>query len=482
MGRSHLRALVFAVLVAAMAGAAWSQELVDLESAAMSRVYADLVRAWPGGSEVGALIVFAAREGAGLEGQDGRSTVCATLPGTGGNPRLDGGGNPRLDGGFGMLRGDWGGTLLAPFPAARSPLWSYDPGVDHEVGFPAPAALARPQLPLAVIDAFDAGALAAIGGGAVLDAAGLWTVLVASGFGGRAEASPVAHGNLVLFHLLVQWAGEGSLEVGVPAGVPAGTVPPTLHVRAPAWGAPVEVHLLDIVYGDVGTIRDAMAAAQRLGGVVVVASWGLVDCTLAAGYHAAAEGGRASTSTPTTFAAYVAAALQRSGRAAELMEALCVAFGVQIGTAVGYEVDCERIRDLLTVAALAQMDAVARQLIPWIGETVVFASAGNQGLPFPMPPAAWPGVVGVEACIAGAPRERAAFSNVGTTRHGGEPSARALGAWFSTPAVAANGEGLGYWGTSFAAPAAAAAYAADPWPMAALQFVAPCSEEAQPEP
>jgi hypothetical protein len=477
MGRSHLRALVFAVLVAAMAGAAWCQEPIAIESEAMSRVYEVFVRAWLDGPDLGAEIVAAAWAGAGLEGQVGRPTVCATLPGTGGNPRLDGGGNPRLDGGFGTRRGDWGGTLLAPFPASGSVLWPYAPQAGHEVAFPAPGVLAPPILPMAVIDAFDAGALAALENGAEYDADDLWTVLVASQIGLRAEASPVAHGNLVLFHLLLQWAGEGKLEIRVSDGGD-GAIPPVLYVRASGWGEPVAVHLLAIEYVDVHTIGEAMAAARGLGDVVVVASWGLVDCTLAAGYHAEAERGRDAPSAPATFAAYVAEALQRSGGAADLLVVLCDVFGSQIRDAVGHEVECLAIRDLLTVAAFAQMDVQARWAIAWQGRpaTVVFASAGNQGLPFPMPPAAWPGVVGVEACVGGAPSERAAFSNVGTTGHFEELSARALGAWFATPASATSGDALGYWGTSFAAPAAAAAYAATPWPGTGLQVVAPCVE------
>lgn len=472
--RSRMRTFVFALFFAASAGAAWSQPLpVEWVPQRVAQLYDSFVVRWLDRGELGHDIVRAARVGAGLEWQDGRSEVCASLPGTGGVPRVDGGGNPRMDGGYGAHPGDWGGTLFAPFPPMNPSLWPYAATDGHEVAFPLAVAVGRPQTRMAVIDAFDVYVFEAVGNDAELDAAELWTILIADLLGGRVEASPVPHGNLVLYHLLALWAHPDGLHVRLRE---AGNHR-VLLVRARTWDREVELHLLEITYGDVSTIDDAMQAARALGDVVVVASWGLVDCALAAGYHAEAEEGRASASAPATFAAYLAAALEASSEAAELMESLCAAFKVEIHEAIG-PVDCSdpSSRGLLTVAALAQMDVWARGAVGWdaFGDTVVFASAGNQGLPFPMPPAAWPGVVGVEACMAGEPGQRAEFSNVGAIGLSREFSARALGAWFATPARGSSSETLGYWGTSFAAPAAAAAYAAGPWGATGLQLVEPC--------
>ena len=468
------RSLLLAVTVALVACGAWGQPLpTEWAPRDVARLYGDLVDRWIERGELGEAIVRAAREGAGLEGQDGRYVVCASLPGTGGNPRVDGGGNPRMDGGHGTHPGDWGGTLLAPFPPVNATLWPYAAPDGHQVAFPPAGTVGPPRSRMAVIDAFDVDVLAAIGSGAQLDATDLWAVLIASLLGGRSDTSPVPHGNLVLYHLLAPWAHPDGLHVSFrEAGNPR-----VLHLRGDTWADAIELHLLEITYGDVTTIADAMQSAEALGDAVVVASWGLVDCTLAAGYHAQAEETRASGSAPASFFAYLAAALERSGEAAELLGALCDAFEEQITEAVG-SIDCRAPsnHDLLAVAALAQMDARARQAVVWqeLGETVVFASAGNQGLPFPMPPAAWPGVVAVEACMAGEPDRRAAFSNGGAVGFASEFSAQALGAWFATPASGSTFETLGYWGTSFAAPAAAAAYAADPWSGTGLHHVEPC--------
>jgi hypothetical protein len=472
--RRHQRTLLTAIVIAVIVGAAWGQPPpTDLDAGDAAGIYREFVRRLAGYGDLGGRILSAARMGAGLDEESVEGpNVCAMLAGTGGNPRMDGGGgNPRMDG---------GGTVLAPFPSPGAD-WIYANVQDHWVGFGDVGVVDPPDLPMAVIDAFDfaEGAFHALDGVSALGVADLWRILIAAHFQVPVEDSPVPHGHLVLFHLLASWAGSDGLVVGV-ANVGAGDM--LLSVTAESWRA--DVRLLDIDYDDFDSIRAAMNTARRLGEVVVVTSWGLVDCTLEAGYRDAADDVNASAHRPATFADYVAAGLEGSPDRMRLLGELCDAFDVEIETAVG-RVDCDdeaflaAIADVLTFAALAETDARARGAVDWsdaVGVTVVFASAGNQGLPFPMPPAAWPGVVGVEACVAGAVGEKAAFSNVGTTDQVGEPSARALGAWFLTPEVAADGVApLGYWGTSFAAPAAAAAFAGDAWTPSGLEFVDPCT-------
>ena len=472
--RGYRRALVSIIVVTALTGAAWGQPPpTGLDARDAAGIYREFVRRLAGYDDLGGRILSAARMGAGLDEESVEGpNVCAMLAGTGGNPRMDGGGgNPRMDG---------GGTVLAPFPS-RGAGWIYANVQDHWVGFGDVGVVDPPDLPMAVIDAFDfvEGAFHALDGVSALGVADLWRILIAAHFQVPVEDSPVPHGHLVLFHLLASWAGGDGLVVGVANVRADGLV---LSVSTGSWRA--DVHLLDIDYDDFDSIRAAMNAARRLGEVVVVTSWGLVDCTLEAGYRDAADVVNASTPTPATFADYVTAGLEGSPDRMRLLGELCHAFEVEIENAVG-RVDCDdetflvSIGDLLTFAALAETDARARGAVDWgdaVGVTVVFASAGNQGLPFPMPPAAWPGVVGVEACVAGAVGEKAAFSNVGTTDQVGEPSARALGAWFLTPEVAADGvTPLGYWGTSFAAPAAAAAFASHAWTPSGLELVDPCT-------
>ena len=466
---SRIRTVLVAMSVAALAGAAWSQAW---EPRWEAELYVAFVEGFATRDGLGREIADAAREGVRLDFEGVTSDVCAMQLGTGGRARMDGGGGTaRVDGG--------GRTLLAPFPSGGYALWPYTHVSAHEVAFPPTGGLEPPTVRMAVIDAFGTGAFGApTGSGATYGVAALWDELVGRLLQGH-TASPVPHGNLVLFHLLAQWAGQNGLQVR-SSGDEERTV---LHVSTPGRSDEAEVHLLHVAYADVASIRRAMDEARELGDAVVVASWGLVDCTLAAGYQAAEP-------TPISFAAYVDAALGRSHKSGVLLEELCRAFAPEIERVVGYA-NCESdgflrwISRLLTVAAVAETDRRAQLAVEWDGGgddgLVVFASAGNQGLPFPMPPAAWPGVVGVEACVSGVLHGRAVFSNAGSTLQDGAFGARALGGWFATPAVAVGGDvPLGYWGTSFAAPAAAAAFASRGWDLHALEVVAPCTRGSAP--
>jgi subtilisin family serine protease len=111
------------------------------------------------------------------------------------------------------------------------------------------------------------------------------------------------------------------------------------------------------------------------------------------------------------------------------------------------------------------MDVRAQEAVGWSGQpggVRYFAAAGNQGFAFPMPPAAWPGVIGVEACSGTSMERDTRFSNRGTTTASvAQPAHRARGAYFASP-EALDGAALVYWGTSFAAPSAAVHAATEP--------------------
>ncbi len=80
-----------------------------------------------------------------------------------------------------------------------------------------------------------------------------------------------------------------------------------------------------------------------------------------------------------------------------------------------------------------------------------------------MPPAAWPGVFGVESCVGSgaAPGDRAWYSNLGDFLPGERVVAPAesyfvvAGSDLTPPPGSRNRGLLGYWGSSFAAPHAA---------------------------
>ncbi len=167
---------------------------------------------------------------------------------------------------------------------------------------------------------------------------------------------------------------------------------------------------------------------------------------------------------------YFAAAIRAQPDFVEFARGLCWIFddagaGQLLELAEGQS--CEDLPEkqvvgLAAVTAVAGFSefAVGPDQIVWDpdpGCHVYFAAAGNQGLGFPMPPASWSGVRGVEANVLGE-TNKASFSNVGSVTPV-DDQVRALGAWFVSPEVHSTDEvPLGYWGTSFAAPTAALQY------------------------
>ena len=396
--------------------------------------------------ELGTEMILAMRSGAGVAVDDlSTQSTCAHVLGAGGNPKLDGGGN-----------------LLAVMPAAVQPSF-----IVIE-----PEELASGMTPLVdtivIIDEFQLDVLRATILSTTLNMdeddalQELWNTFYAH----VPADGDVPHGHLVAYHALAHLGGTDA-EITVDSTV---AVDATLGLTvAFGDGRTVRVLLVTIAFDDLSslvTVRNVLSEFLEANAVIVT-SWGLVDCALGEGYAEAAT--EVSTPADATFVEYLRSALA-GGDAETQLESLCSAFEERINQAIAPEsVDCdgdfEALLDLGTIAAVAAMsvqaseDVGVRQDGDWANVTSgMFASAGNQGLAFPMPPAAWPGVIGVEACTPD--QGRASFSNVGSLIPAfDDQSVRALGAWFATNEWS-GGTRLGYWGTSFAAPAAAMFYAA----------------------
>lgn len=387
--------------------------------------------------------------------------VCAYLVGTGGS-------TPRLDGG-----GDLLAAVGGPFERTRAFM---HPSIERLHGYPhqGPA--------LVIVDEFSLEALAVslrrfIEHG-VNARIGAYDPLWEATYGYRIslrgeprhpESTWVPHGHLVAYQALSQLP-RNSRITGV-------TMPNDRRVEVDVYNAEfgeLAVHFVDIDFDDIGSIRDGLSEATSVGDAALVLSWGLVDCELAARYAALP-----ADSSIDTIMEFLVAALREDDTAFEsLARRLCAAFVGPMPQALDLPTDttCESVPieylvGLAPIVAVAGFSDLARDGLdphPVAGRSY-FAAAGNQGLGFPMPPASWPEVIGVEACAAdtnGSPLpDRASFSNVGSLGDGEAPSL-ALGAWFVTPEVRTDEYGagdpshLGYWGTSFAAPTAALRYIA----------------------
>ncbi len=385
--------------------------------------------------------------------------ICAAVTGAGSRPRLDGGGPP-------LQTSDSPPGIVGWFPDAVHVAPS---------DLPTFGVLART---LVVIDEFDLDALlrAVESGPASGAAPTMWNVLYAdhaSAAGTDPEAYEAPHGHLVLYHLLRSVAGETVVLAGARRYLHHDGTEAADHliVHAEVANETIDVHLLAIDFDDLDTIDAALVGLWRVDGdPVVVMSWGLVDCAVRDHYareHAPVD----AMDAPRSYAEFMHDVIAESDELAALAGRLCSAFAEAIGDAFGGDPSCNEELDvaalapLLTVAALATSDQRAAEALriaerDFSDALTFFASAGNQGLVFPMPPAAWPGISGVAACSARQPG-LAPFSNApGFAAAPHHENVVALGAWFVSPEVAPAGA-LGYWGTSFAAPHAAAAYAAD---------------------
>lgn len=394
---------------------------------------------------------------------DERGKICAYLVGGGGNPRLDG-----------------GGDLLAQ----RSP--SEFPGsMVVRIGNP-PGPMAdrwpQPGRRIVILDEFDLTSLATSIRGLIdvhgeipiqpqdASPSGLWAALYGylvalEGPAVLPSEVSVPHGHLVAFHALANLGPDGRIT-GVVLDRPPyhGFRRAILTVSNPSGS--IEVHLVALDFEDLQGIGEALKGYISHDADSVVTSWGFVDCALKERFDEAVQGG---SSTAATIAEFWEEVFEASGEVESLLQQLCTAFEDPMTRVLQGPPNCgsrEGLVGLATVVMMADVSARSADSIGWNpdGATRYFASAGNQGLAIPMPPAAWPGVHGVEACVVPNPSAKAWFSNAGAV--GSQSYARALGAWFGPPGGAgglAGGQSRsGYWGTSFAAPTVAVIASASP--------------------
>lgn len=370
--------------------------------------------------------------------------ICTYLVGTAGTV-------PRLDG---------GGEALAAFSSEFS-------AIDRIERSAYPLASFEDGAQLVIVDHFVLDVLAnslETWGPLVVDASppndDLWSALVGFLLGSEDPSQAfVPHGHVVAFHALsllppgavisaTRWESEYHYILDVERERGDGSV------------ERLTVHLIDINFYSIETIKRAMGVVSLLGPpAAVVMSWGLVDCFVRDAYL--------GTTAPATLAEYVSESLSGREDVEELVLGLCSAVEA-VRTELDID-DCEaenfeRIAVLGPLAYFADLNKRSNEAVEGVpGGHSYFAAAGNQGLSFSMPPAAWAGIHAVEACVlsdggsAGLPW----FSNRGTTAEGDDAEpVSSLGAWFETVETREGEQGgepevLGYWGTSFAAPAAA---------------------------
>lgn len=285
----------------------------------------------------------------------------------------------------------------------------------------------------------------------------------------------VPHGHLVLHHTVQVLIGHhgGVRDVDIEHLHDPRRVEVTL-----TWSDTVsaKVTLLPMSFVTLDGLLDAMTflAAPEQQRQRIVMSWTLSNCALIERYLAGTRDTvsgspgtehDASIATSSSYAAFVfellAAGIAEDGQ--PLLAELCRAM-----RQADDELDSIPCDDAFALATLlADLD---RRAYDDVGSDVrgltsdalrrrTYAAAGNHRLPFPLPPASWPGVYGVAACTP-TQRDSAWFSNRGDVV--ADEHLIAPGAWyFEMPFGDGAGE-LGYWGTSFAAPYAALRFPGQP--------------------
>jgi hypothetical protein len=324
------------------------------------------------------------------------SAICAFLVGGGGNPRLDGG----------------GGLLGFRPPAAAAQPWVVQLGKHVGLG---PSADLWPEVPsdrLVIIDQFELDDLVSSindileVSNAVTIAPGdpgpsaLWHAMYGYRLV-RESSTPVdevevPHGHLVAFHALAHLGPDANV-VGVAHSDHGLHEVAILSVeRDGDTASAFEVHLVHVDFEEFESIESAINAYRGASANVVVTSWGFVDCAIESHYRASDP---ASHDTITMF---FQDALAASGQATGVLEGLCAALEEIITGILGSPPDCrdiDSLAELATIVWIADVSMRSERLLRWEpGGARFFASAGNQGLSIPMPPAAWPALIGVEAC------------------------------------------------------------------------------------
>ena len=276
----------------------------------------------------------------------------------------------------------------------------------------------------------------------------------------------VPHGHLVLHHMLqivVGQAPEGS-QVGLAVRVGDEDEPRRVEVSWPGGEAVVRIDLYPMRYESLEGLEYALKALAHDEHARIVMSWTLSNCVLVERYinevdvDAERETGGVDRTDPVveSYASFLIdlIGLAREGDEAELLHELCAVLG-------GGDLPCTD--SFLIAVLLAFLEGRSESDAGVSPDDVqvlrrVFAAAGNHRLPFPLPPASWPHVHGVAACMPTLPGN-AWFTNRGDVVP--DEHVLAPGAWYPVRAETDRENLLGYWGTSFAAPYAALAFTAD---------------------
>ena len=384
--------------------------------------------------------------------------LCGFIGGSGGTSKLDG-----------------GGWLEALNPR------EFDPVRDRTSLVTTAGFLRQPPTRLVVIDEFDLGALA-------LELAESEAGDFASLFLGTGIVEETTFGYELLHgHLVVHHVAALLDEMGyVPStDFEAGDVESVPFLRlgfAKLGSDAVVVDLVDGRFDDLSSLQAALFAVARSADepAAVVLSWGLTGCALRDAY--AVRSTRTDGLIQVTdfvslsdFAVAVATAydvIVSNGGATPVTRSICDAVDAYSRFAVtrssGIGCGDRDVRVVVATTVLFGSYAVGAEAV--FDEAAAdggrasadahryFAAAGNEGLPYPMPPASFDWVTAVAACKPTGPA-RALFSNAGDRYGfgGAEVEVIALGAWFPAQIHRLDGRDLGYWGTSFAAPLAALA-------------------------
>lgn len=444
-----------------------------------------------------------------LEGSDNASlvpgaAVCIHFAGAGANPRWDGGG--------GLVSTAIGPEADPRLAFADAILQVHEWGDHVRHWAPQSGGGAR----IVIVDEFDLETLLGSGDASgSVDLRDAWTVLVDDVKAARGDLSALAqsvpHGHFVLYHML------RTLE-------PAEAAPSIRVVDDGHGGARIDIgnathavtiHIVHVTFEDVASIRRGLVTAADIArdtsgqpGIVNL-SWALVDCAIEAAYRVSFDGSDTDEHRQD-FARYVASLVAKldDDALSDLLTEICFVDEDLFFDLTGVQ-ECSSVaepRDLVAIVAigaLAASDVRARGEVEFDrldvphssdAPPMFVAAAGNQGLSFPMPPAAWDGVLGVASCQPPAPQDAGRFgmsffSNVPAFAADGDVAgAIAVGAFFALRTDdTVGGAWIGYYGTSFAAPAVAAFIATRGWnsvsalPWSALGFaLEPCGAIAWP--
>lgn len=295
------------------------------------------------------------------------------------------------------------------------------------------------------------------------------TLVIVDDFGGRPPESPglgatnPSHGDIVLFHTLAVLAsgGLGVQDTQVLGSGNEGWDGVRLTVADGSGRHVMDVVLVSFAFDDPDGVVVAFADlgrwTQDSDDVVINMSWNLGDCAIVTLYREVRHAHRDGDPALGLYRRFISDLAFVDEGVRGILETLCNAVLTTLTSS-----DCRDpvVLELVMHAALdvhVERLVVAKEVdIPTDGfdGIVRVAAAGNESLPFPLPPASFRCVIGVAASLTSDPGTRASWSNRGGFTV--DDDRTELGAFFRTGRHGdGEGEELFYGGTSFAAPLAA---------------------------